>query len=56
MHNEAKYHSPHDFDGLRFVEKTSEDSTDASSNGARGTRLTDASKDWPIWGLGARVW
>lgn len=54
MHNPSKYPSPHSFDGMRFVQQAAPASH--ATEGMRGTYLTDASKDWPIWGLGSRVW
>jgi len=54
MHNESKYPNADTFDGLRFVKSA------AAPRGAddvmRGTTYTDASKDYPIWGLGSKVW
>ena len=58
MHNEAKYPNPHAFEGLRFVRDLSlPPGTSATGREPmRGTALTDASKDFPIWGLGSKVW
>ena len=59
MHNEAKYPHPHDFDGLRFVKGTgiiSRGSMKSEGGETRGTTLTDGTKDFPIWGLGSRIW
>ena len=59
MHNEAKYPRPQDFEGLRFAKERDLPLGSASGTGdepMRGTVLTDASKDFPIWGLGSKVW
>lgn len=52
MHDESKYPDPNVFDGMRFVKS----SPDAPPSEVQGTRFTDASKDFPIWGLGSKVW
>lgn len=65
MHNEVKYPRPHDFEGLRFVKEGEKLVGSASvkiggkgrgEEPMRGTVLTDASRDFPIWGLGSKVW
>jgi len=56
MHNEAKYPNPHVFEGLRFVKDLPVPLSTARNEPMRGTILTDASKDFPIWGLGSKVW
>lgn len=50
MHDEAKYYKPYEFDGLRFVKNTAE------AGEMRGSHFTDASKDFPVWGIGSKVW
>ncbi|MCJ1248353.1 hypothetical protein MMC30_005570 [Trapelia coarctata] len=59
MHNEAKYPNPNAFEGLRFVKDlplpTSTFASGMRNEPMRGTTLTDASKDFPIWGLGSKV-
>lgn len=56
MHNEANYSLADTFDGLRFIK--AKDKTDSTSAGTslRGTKFTDASKDFPTWGLCFKVW
>lgn len=49
MHDPTRYPQPDEFDGFRFVGKRAGLDT-------RGTTFTDASKDFPVWGFGARVW
>ena len=48
------------FDGLRFVRARPDvlGADDASNRPEpmRGTKFTDECKDFPIWGLGTRVW
>ncbi|KAL9124411.1 MAG: hypothetical protein Q9217_006253 [Psora testacea] len=56
MHNELKYPSPSEFDGLRFVENHATGSAGSPVNDVRGTPFTEASKDFPIWGLGSKAW
>ncbi|KAI9691509.1 MAG: hypothetical protein M1822_007580 [Bathelium mastoideum] len=54
MHDSSRYAKPFSFDGFRFTEtklsKGREGSTDM-----RGTKFTDPSKDFPIWGLGSKA-
>ena len=54
MHDKSQYPNPDMFDGHRFVKDPQ--SRDPSDNIMRGTTFTDASKDFPIWGLGSKVW
>jgi cytochrome P450 len=56
MHDDSKYPNPYTFDGLRFVAYHEDSDRGAKDNDLRGTQLTDASKDFPIWGLGSKVW
>ena len=56
MHNEAKFPNAHTFDGLRFVKSHERTASGPADNELRGTTFTDASKDFPIWGLGSKVW
>ena len=59
MHNETKFPRPNEFDGLRFVKGQSTASAGNALHqgfGMRGTTFIDASKDFPIWGFGSRVW
>ena len=69
MHNEEKYPAAHQFDGHRFINNKNNDyyspttleqhlpSSHHDGNMIRGgTRLTDASQDFPIWGYGSKVW
>jgi len=53
-HDESKYPNAGEFDGLRFVKSTA--ASKLADNVMRGTTFTDASKDWPVWGLGSKVW
>jgi cytochrome P450 len=46
MHDETSYPNAYHFDGLRFV-PTKKDTT------MRGTRLTDISEKFPVWGFGS---
>jgi cytochrome P450 len=50
MHDPTRYPSPDEFDGLRFV------GDQRLGRDTRGTTFTDASREFPIWGFGARVW
>ena len=56
MHDPAKYPEPDAFDPLRFVPVSHEAVKGGRENPLRGTTVTDASKDFPIWGLGSKVW
>jgi cytochrome P450 len=46
MHDETSYPNAYRFDGLRFV-PTKKDTT------MRGTKLTDVSEKFPVWGFGS---
>ena len=56
MHDSAKYPNPDDFDGLRFVKPSVLTPAVVEEQSMRGTSLTDATKDFPIWGLGSKAW
>ena len=56
MHDESKYPKADVFDGLRFLSRATSDKQGSPSEEMQGTVFTDASKDFPIWGLGSRVW
>lgn len=56
MHNESKYPQPDTFDGLRFVPAAHKTVEGAPNNVLRGTTFVDGSKDFPIWGLGSKIW
>ena len=56
MHNESRYPQPDEFDGLRFAQNTIATMSKQGESDQRGTTFTDASKDFPIWGLGSKVW
>lgn len=56
MHDESKYSNADMFDGLRFVKTSRSTACGPPDNVLRGTTFTDASKDYPIWGLGSKVW
>lgn len=58
MHNEEKYLTAHQFDGHRFINKSAATSEHLPSHDGnmRGTTLTDASQDFPIWEYGSKVW
>jgi hypothetical protein len=49
MHDETSYPNAYKFDGLRFV-PTKQD------NSMRGTKLTDVSEKFPVWGYGSLAW
>ena len=53
-HDESKYPNPYEFDGLRFVKSIA--FPEQPNNMMRGTTFTDGTKDWPIWGLGSKIW
>ncbi|KAL9074039.1 MAG: hypothetical protein Q9157_004529 [Trypethelium eluteriae] len=53
LHNASKYEDPFRFDGLRFLDNGSAEENEA--NDMRGTKFTDPSKDFPIWGLGSKA-
>ncbi|CAD6592998.1 MAG: hypothetical protein ASARMPREDX12_006647 [Alectoria sarmentosa] len=55
MHNEAKYPLADTFDGLRFIKAKDKTESGSAGTSLRGTKFTDASKDFPIWGLGSKV-
>lgn len=56
MHDESQYPDADNFDGHRFVKPQQDPSLSLSDSSMRGTTLTDASKDFPIWGLGSKSW
>ena len=56
MHNETKYPKADEFDGLRFFSNHTSLKQGTYNVEMQGTVFTDASKDFPIWGLGSRVW
>ena len=55
MHDELVYPNPKEFDGFRFVEGH-DTGFAGSSDTKRGTLFTEASKEYPIWGLGSKAW
>lgn len=55
MHDETQYPYPETFDGHRFVKGQKSRTSSSSGSAMRGTTFTDASKDFPIWGLGSKV-
>lgn len=55
MHDEFKYPNPTEFDGFRFVASHPTRISNDSSGSKRGTPFTEASKDYPIWGLGSKA-
>ena len=56
MHNELRYPNAKAFDGLRFVQNVHTKASALPNDAMRGTTFTDASQDFPIWGLGSKVW
>ena len=56
MHDSSQYPNPNTFDGLRFVKTKHATASGPADSILRGTLFTDASKDFPIWGLGSKVW
>ena len=56
MHDEVKYPNSHEFDGFRFVEGHPGGVAGSSVSEVRGSSFTDASKEYPIWGLGSKAW
>ena len=56
MHDRYRYPDPETFDGHRFVKDPENCKPSLSDDDMRGTTFTDASKDFPIWGLGSKVW
>ena len=58
MHHESKYPHPNEFDGFRFVKNPATLDVLGNAEGLemRGTTFTDGSKDFPIWGLGSKMW
>ena len=56
MHDKSRYPNPEDFDGHRFVRNSQSRRPSFPENPMRGTTFTDASEDFPIWGLGSKVW
>ena len=49
MHDEISYPNADHFDGLRFVSPKNDTSM-------RGTKLTDVSEKFPVWGYGSLAW
>lgn len=47
MHDELTYPNPDEFDGRRFV---------TTKSSARGTKLTEVSEKFPVWGYGSLAW
>ena len=56
MHDALQYPEPDKFDGHRFVRSANHGTSNSSNAGMRGTTFTEPSKDFPIWGLGSKVW
>ena len=56
MHDKSQYPNPETFDGHRFIKDKQNWTGSSLSNGMRGTTFTDPSRDFPIWGLGSKVW
>lgn len=56
MHDQSQYPDPNTFNGHRFVKKSQREASASEYDAMRGTTFTDASKDFPIWGLGSKVW
>ena len=52
MHDKVTYRQPESFDPWRYVHGEVRE----KANPMQGTTFTDASTDWPIWGLGSKVW
>ncbi|KAI9711711.1 MAG: hypothetical protein M1820_001855 [Bogoriella megaspora] len=55
MHSTSKYTDPFRFDGHRFVKNGSTAKNDEGCD-MRGTKFTDPSRDFPIWGIGSKAW
>jgi cytochrome P450 len=47
MHNSTDYPSPHDFQLRRFIE---------TKSSVKGTRFTEVSEKFPVWGYGSLAW
>lgn len=47
MHNSTDYPSPHDFQVRRFIE---------TESSVQGTRFTEVSEKFPVWGYGSLAW
>ena len=47
MQDEISYPDPYTFDGSRFVSRTSD---------MRGTKYTDITEKFPVWGYGSLAW
>lgn len=56
MHNESKYPNPDTFDGLHFVKTATATASGPPDSPTRGTTFTAGNKDFPIWGLGSKIW
>ncbi|KAL8824241.1 MAG: hypothetical protein Q9191_005189 [Dirinaria sp. TL-2023a] len=52
MHDESQYPQADTFDGHRFVKDSR---TRSMKNPMSGTTFTDASRDFPVWGLGSKA-
>jgi len=56
LHDEPRYPDHTKFDGFRFVESEATGPDESPVSNARGTSFTEASKDFPVWGLGSKAW
>ena len=56
MHDTKTYSDPETFDPFRFVATKAAEAGQEPENGRRGTTFTEASKDFPVWGLGSKAW
>lgn len=54
--HESRYPDHDEFQGFLFVENHATGPAALSASKARGTSFTEASKDFPIWGLGSKAW
>lgn len=59
MQDSTRYRDPQTFDGFRFAHDNAQHQQHKQSTeipGQKESKFTDATLDWPIWGLGNAAW
>lgn len=60
MQDSTRYRDPQAFDGFRFAYDNAQHQQHIKQSteipGQKESKFTDATLDWPIWGLGNAAW